>query len=102
VISVLGSEHGRGAGARWLARCIRHTFALIVLRLSCSSFWVVVRLVEINGRWIASADTPDGPSLGLGCGAVAAIEAALAPFEGIVDELMAACRRRPGARARPT
>ena len=23
-----------------------------------------MRLLEINGRWIASADTPDGPSLG--------------------------------------
>jgi hypothetical protein len=61
---------------------------VIVLRLSCSSFWVDVRLREINGRWIASADTPDGPSLGLGKGAVEAIEHALEQFEGIVDELM--------------
>jgi hypothetical protein len=74
--------------ARWDARCIGYTFAVIVLRLSCSSFWVDVRLREINGRWIASADTPDGPSLGLGKGAVEAIEHALEKFEGIVDELM--------------
>ena len=47
-----------------------------------------MRLREINGRWIASTDTPDGPSLGLGKGAVEAIERALQPFEGIVDELM--------------
>jgi hypothetical protein len=53
---------------------------MTVLRLSCSSFWVDVRLRELNGRWIASADTPDGPSLGPGFGAVQAIEAALEPF----------------------
>jgi hypothetical protein len=62
---------------------------MIVLRLTCATFWVDVRLREMNGRWLASADTPDGPSLGLGLGAVETIEAALEPFEGIVDELMA-------------
>lgn len=61
---------------------------MIILRLSCSSFWVDVRLREINGRWIASVDTPDGPSLGLGKGAVEAIEHALQPFAEIVDQLM--------------
>jgi hypothetical protein len=35
----------------------------------------------------ASADTPEGPSLGLGEGAIEAVEHALEPFEGIVDEL---------------
>jgi hypothetical protein len=59
------------------------------LRLSCATFWVDLRLCEVNGRWIASADTTDGPSLGLGLGAMEAIEAALEPFHGIVDELMA-------------
>jgi hypothetical protein len=59
------------------------------LRLTCSTFWVDVRLREINGRWIASADTPDGPSLGLGERAIDAITQALEPFEGIVDELLA-------------
>jgi len=58
---------------------------MTVLRLRCPTFWVDVRLLEIDGRWIASADTPDGPSLGLGLGAVEAIEAALEPFEGLVD-----------------
>jgi len=48
-----------------------------------------VRLREINGRWIASADTPEGPSLGVGKGAVEALEHALEPLEGIVDELLA-------------
>jgi hypothetical protein len=60
-----------------------------ILRLTCSTFWVDVRLREMNGRWIASADTPEGPSLGLGLGAIEAIEAALKPFEGIADELLA-------------
>jgi len=61
---------------------------VILLRLTCSAFWVDVRLREINGRWMASADTPDGPSLGLGMRAIEAVEAALQPFEGIVDELL--------------
>jgi hypothetical protein len=61
---------------------------MTLLWLSCSSFSVDVRLREINGRGIASADTPDGPSLGLGIGAVEAIEAALEPFERVIDELL--------------
>ena len=31
---------------------------------------------------------PDGPTLGLGKGAVEAIEHALQPFEGVVDQLL--------------
>jgi hypothetical protein len=70
------------------------TCAMIsVVRLTCSTFWVDVRLREMNGRWIASADTPDGPSLGLGKGAIAAVEHALEPFEGVVDELLASLPR---------
>ena len=61
----------------------------MTFRLSCATFYVDVRLRAINGRWIASADTPDGPSLGMGAGALQAIEAALQPFEGAVEELMA-------------
>jgi hypothetical protein len=88
-------QQGPGSPARYpiLARCfarsIGYTFAMISLRLTCSTFWVDVRLREINGRWIASAETPDGPSVGLGKGAVEALEHALEPFEGIVDELLA-------------
>jgi hypothetical protein len=66
---------------------------MIRLRLQCSTFWVDVRLREINGRWIASADTPGGPSLGLGKGAIEAVERALEPFGGIVDELLASLPR---------
>jgi hypothetical protein len=62
--------------------------SMIVLRLTCSLFWVDVRLREINGRWIASADTPNGPSLGLGEQALDAIARALEPFSSIADELM--------------
>jgi hypothetical protein len=78
-----------------VARLRRYTYAVIVLRLSCATVWVDVRLREIGGRWIASADTPEGPSLGLGNGAVEAIEAALQPFEGIVDDLMASLADSP-------
>lgn len=42
-------------------------------RLQCQAFWVDVRLREINGRWIASADTVDGPTLGCGTDAFAAL-----------------------------
>ena len=65
-----------------------YTYPVIVLRLTCSLFWVDVRLREINGRWIASADTPNGPSLGLGEEALEAIAGALEPFSSIADELM--------------
>ena len=63
-------------------------YPVTVLRLTCSLFWVDVRLREINGRWIASADTPNGPSLGLGEQALEAIAGALEPFASIADELM--------------
>jgi len=62
---------------------------MIQLRLTCLALWVDVRLREINGRWIASADTPDGPTLGLGKGAIEAVEHALEPFGVIADELLA-------------
>ena len=63
------------------------------IRLSCESFCVDVRLSEINGRFIASADTPDGPSLGVGLGAVEAIKAALEPFDGAIEDLLASLPR---------
>ena len=78
---------------------------MIVLRLTCSAFWVDVRLRGINGRWIASADTPDGPSLGLGELALEAIDQAFGPFDGIVNELLASvphARIEQGERTKPT
>jgi hypothetical protein len=58
-------------------------------QLHCGAFRVDVRLFEINGRWIASADTVDGPTLGCGTEAFAALWQALAPFEGVVGDLLA-------------
>jgi hypothetical protein len=51
-------------------------------------FWVDVRVCSMNGRWIASADTPYGPSLGLGYTAQHALRQALESFEGVIDELL--------------
>jgi hypothetical protein len=52
------------------------------LRLTCSLFSVDVRLREVDGRWLASADTPDGPSPGWGMSPVGALWMALEPFAG--------------------
>jgi hypothetical protein len=59
------------------------------LRLHCSLFHVDVRLREFNGRWLASADTPDGPTLGVGLSPVGALWEALEPFDGVIEELVA-------------
>jgi hypothetical protein len=66
---------------------------MLTFRLTSSTLYVDVRLRELNGRWIASTDTPGGPSLGLGIGATQAIEHALEPFEGAIEELMASLPR---------
>jgi hypothetical protein len=61
------------------------------LRLSCNRYdiWVDVRIAGLNGRWIASADTPDGLSLGLAFTPRRALVLALEPFEGVIPELLA-------------
>jgi hypothetical protein len=59
------------------------------IRLVCSSLRADVRLSQLRGRWLASADTPDGPSLGVAWFPVDALEAALEPFDGFVDDLLA-------------
>ena len=51
-------------------------------RLRARGFWVEVRWACIDGRWIASADAPGGPTLGLGSTALEALSAALGPFDG--------------------
>lgn len=58
------------------------------LCLHGSVFSVDVRLLQVDGRWLASADASDGPSLGLGRLPEEALIEALEPFEGIIDELM--------------
>jgi hypothetical protein len=58
-------------------------------RLHTRSFTVDLRMLEVDGRWIASADTLDGASLGCGVGPFEALWGALQPFYGVVDELLA-------------
>ena len=58
-------------------------------RLHSGASWVDVRLLEVNGRWIASADTLDGPTLGCGTDAFEALWQALAPFDRVVGDLLA-------------
>jgi hypothetical protein len=58
------------------------------LRLHSSLLWVDVRLSQLDGRWLASADTPNGPSLGLGRLPQQALVEALEPFAGVLDELL--------------
>jgi len=58
-------------------------------RLHCDAFSVDARLVEINGRWLASVDTPDGPTLGCAMSALAALWAALEPYDDVIGELIA-------------
>ena len=58
-------------------------------RLRSSAFWVDVRVLEIDGRWISSADSVGGPTLGCGTTAFDALWAALEPLDGVVGELLA-------------
>jgi hypothetical protein len=58
------------------------------LHLNCAGFWVDVRLMHTDGKWLASADTPDGPSIGIGRVPEDALARALRPFEGVIDELL--------------
>jgi len=44
---------------------------------------------DYNGRCVASADTPDGASLGCGVSRVGALRIALEPFDGVTEELLA-------------
>jgi hypothetical protein len=59
------------------------------LRLSHDFFWVDVRVVGLNGRWIASADAPGGPTLGMAFTPRRALIQALEPFEGAIPQLLA-------------
>ena len=59
-----------------------------LLRLTCTAFHADVRVSKVGDRWLASADTPDGPSLGWGDHSVQAIMMALEPFDGAIEELL--------------
>ena len=57
-------------------------------RLRGPGFWVDVRLYQLNGRWLASADAPGGPTLRTGYSPLAALTEALEPFDGAIDLLL--------------
>ena len=65
--------------------------AIREFRLRGPGFWVDVRLYQLNGRWLASADSPGGPTLRTGYSPLAALTEALEPFEGV-------CRPAPRVR----
>jgi hypothetical protein len=61
---------------------------VVRMRLFCDDLWVDVRLTEFDGRWLASADAPEGPTLGWSTSPLAATIDALAPFGSRVDDLI--------------
>jgi hypothetical protein len=62
--------------------------AIREFRLRGPGFWVDVRLYQLNGRWLASADSPSGPTLRTGYSALSALTEALEPFEGAIGQLL--------------
>jgi hypothetical protein len=61
---------------------------VVKMRLYCPEFCVDMRVTEFDGAWLASADTPDGPTLGRGRSALSAAINALEPFDGYVEDLI--------------
>ena len=57
------------------------------LRVTCSQFCVDARLTEVEGHWLAFADTPDGPSIGTGDTPVDGLMKALEPASGAASSL---------------
>ena len=39
------------------------TVSVRTLRMTCSEFYVDARLIAVEGRWLASTDTPEGPNM---------------------------------------
>ena len=62
--------------------------AIREFRLHGPGFSVDVRLYQLNGRWLASADAPEGPTLRTGYSPLSALTEALEPFDGVIDELL--------------
>jgi hypothetical protein len=58
------------------------------MRLYCREFWVDLKVTAFEGAWLASADTPDGPTVGRGRSALSAAVNALEPFDGYVEDLI--------------
>jgi hypothetical protein len=63
-------------------------FETKTVRLRCRWFWLDSSIGCLDGRCVASVDTPDGPSLGWGATPREALIEALQPFDGIIDELL--------------
>jgi hypothetical protein len=61
---------------------------VVRMRLYCPELWVDMRVADFDGAWLASADTPDGPTLGRGRSALSAAVNALEPFDGYVEDLI--------------
>jgi len=61
---------------------------LRILRLELETIRVDVRLLRINRRWLASTDTPQGPTLGCGKDPLAALYVALDPFQPAIEPLL--------------
>lgn len=59
------------------------------MRLCCSAFCVDVRLRRLNRRWLASARSQRGLTLGWGRTPFAALWMALEPFGDMIGELLA-------------
>jgi hypothetical protein len=49
---------------------------------------VEARILRANGKYVASVDTCDGPTLGCGGSALAALWSALEPYDHIIGELL--------------
>jgi hypothetical protein len=61
---------------------------LRTLRLELETIPIDVRLLRINRRWLASTDTPQGPTLGCAKDALAALYLALDPFQPAIEPLL--------------
>ena len=57
-------------------------------RLYSQYFSVDARVSRRSGQWIASVDTPDGPTMARGRTALSALTEALEPFNGLAMELI--------------
>lgn len=55
-------------------------------------FYVDMRIGRVGGKWLASADTPDGPTIGYGEFWFQAALGALSPFDDAIEELMRSFR----------
>lgn len=65
-----------------------------IVHLTCSQFCVDLRLRQVAGVWLASADGPNGPTLGWGTEPMFAAIGAVQPFGEMAGELLARPRTK--------